>query len=97
MSGWGSEADEVHEALWPRLTHRFASHELGLRKPDQQIYSRVEAKLGAIARPDEIVFFDDLADNVAAAAERAWRAELVRSKDNPVAEMRGALMRMGVL
>jgi len=93
MSAWNSDADR----LWSRLQHRYASHELRLRKPDVEIYARVEDAVKAIATPQEIVFFDDLSANVAAATARGWQAHHVESTDNPVAEMRAVLVRLSVL
>ncbi len=93
MAGW--QADE--DRLWPRITHRFASHELRLRKPDAQIYAHVEKHVEQLAAPSSIVFFDDLPDNIAAANARGWGAHLVRSRVDPVAEMREVLRAAGVL
>ena len=90
MSGWQAEA----ELLWPRLQHRYASHELKLRKPDPSIYAHVES---LVAVPSEILFFDDLADNIAAARARSWQAVQVLSREDPVREMRAELVRVGLL
>ena len=90
MSRWGAD-----EELWPRLQLRYASHELGLRKPDPAIYAAVEAKSGVA--PSQIVFFDDLPENVAAARARGWNAVEVTSREDPVAEMRAWLRREGLL
>ena len=91
MEGWLAPADRV----LPRLDVRGASHELRLRKPAPEIYAALERLAGTPAR--EILFFDDLADNVAAARARGWRAEQVRSREDPIAEMRRALAAHGVL
>lgn len=45
--------------------HVFVSYELGLLKPDLQIYQTVLQKLSAA--PEEVIFVDDKADNTAAA------------------------------
>jgi putative hydrolase of the HAD superfamily len=90
MSRWGAD-----EQLWSRLQLRYASHELGLRKPDPAIYAAVEARSGVA--PERIVFFDDLAENVMAARARGWRAFEVTSREDPVAEMRDCLQREGLL
>jgi putative hydrolase of the HAD superfamily len=84
MSAWQDDA-----RLFSRLGRRYASHELGLRKPDAAIYAEVERRSGVA--PAEILFFDDLEDNIAAARARGWQAVLVRSREDPVAEMRAAL------
>lgn len=91
MGAWQGEADR----LWPRLHLRLASHELGLRKPDAAIYAALERHSGAA--PAEIVFFDDLPDNVAAARARGWTAVEVRSREDPVAEVRAWLVGAGLL
>jgi HAD superfamily hydrolase (TIGR01509 family) len=91
MEAWLAAADRV----LARIDVRGASHEMKLRKPAPEIYAALEALAGA--RPDEILFFDDLADNVAAARTRGWRAELVESREDPIAEMRADLVAHGVL
>lgn len=58
----------------------YLSHEMGLRKPEPAIYHAVAADLGLA--PGEILFFDDLADNVAAARSGGMRAVLVRSVED---------------
>lgn len=50
----------------------FYSHEIGLRKPDQEIYHFVQRKLNLSG--DQILFIDDLAKNVDAAKECGWNA-----------------------
>jgi glucose-1-phosphatase len=55
-----------------RIAHRHASHLLGLAKPDPAIYRAFEERLGR--RGGEIMFFDDLPDNIAAAREAGWNA-----------------------
>lgn len=55
--------------------HRHASHLLQLAKPSPDIYRVFSAQTGY--RPDEVLFFEDLPDNVAAAREAGWHAVLV--------------------
>ncbi len=45
---------------------------LGTRKPDAEFYRLAMEQVGAV--PEEIVFVDDVADNVAAARRAGWRA-----------------------
>lgn len=45
----------------------FASHEIGLLKPDREVYAHVVAQLGC--RPGAIAFFDDTMKNVVAARD----------------------------
>jgi putative hydrolase of the HAD superfamily len=79
-----------------RLTHRFASHLVRLRKPDDAIYAHVEQ---ATATPAEaILFFDDVEENVAAARNRGWRVRWIDpALNDPVPQIRAALKEHGVL
>ena len=43
-------------------------------KPDAEIYARVEADCGIA--PGALLFADDRADNIAAAAARGWQTHL---------------------
>lgn len=45
----------------------FPSHELGLRKPDPEIFKAVLSRLGI--RPEQLVFIDDMEENARAAAD----------------------------
>lgn len=51
---------------------RLYSHELGLRKPDPAIYSAATAAARCAA--GNILFIDDLAENVQAARDYGWQA-----------------------
>ena len=93
MQGWDDPADQI----WPRLGLRCASHELAVRKPDAAIYAKLEALACIDGDASHVVFFDDLADNVAAARTRGWRAVEVRSREDPVTEMRAVLEGFGLL
>ena len=77
------------------LRTRLASHELGLHKPDPAIYRAAERQLNA--QPSEIIFFDDLPENVQAARECRWDAVQVDHAGDPAAQMRVALIERGVL
>ena len=78
-----------------RLTWRFASFLLGCRKPQEAIYQRVERET-RIAGPS-IVFFDDVEENVAAAARRGWRAHQIRIDADPIAQARRQLAAYGLI
>lgn len=67
----------------------FLSHELGLRKPEPEIYVRVAAALDVA--PSEIFFFDDVEANVDAAIAAGMRAAIVEKGD-----VGAALARAGV-
>jgi putative hydrolase of the HAD superfamily len=78
-----------------RLTWRFGSQEIGLRKPDPAIYEHVE-KTTRIS-PGRIVFFDDLKENIAGAESRGWHGVQITSEQNPVTQIRQALENHGIL
>ena len=73
-----------------RLTHRFASHLIRARKPDEAIYRHVEQATGA--HSGEIVFFDDVVENVESARRVGWRAHRIDpTADDPVRQIRRVL------
>ena len=82
-----SNSNELH---WERNTNELriielfefaiASHEVGLCKPDPQIYE-IALERAKVSSPDAIVFFDDLAANVEAAKSVGLRAFQVRGVD----------------
>lgn len=76
------------------LVHRHASHLWGLEKPDPAIYRRFERELPA--RGEEILYFDDLEENVEAALLLGWDAVLVDHADDPTEQVRRALASRGV-
>lgn len=75
--------DEVRRRLGPHgyaefercFEHVFYSFDMGLRKPDTAIYEAVDRALG-ITRPDEVLFVDDNAANIASAKDHGWRTLL---------------------
>ncbi len=69
--------------------HAHASHIMGLLKPDGAIYREFERLTGAT--PTDLLFFDDLEENVAAARARGWQAEVVDHTGDTAAQMRAAL------
>jgi putative hydrolase of the HAD superfamily len=78
-----SNTNEIH---WPRFGAEFglldccdrifASHLLGMMKPEAEIYEHVIDALATA--PETILFLDDNPANVAAAASAGMQAELVR-------------------
>lgn len=87
-----SEDGHAHYPCVLELRHRLASHLLGCAKPDPEIYARAERQFfGASARPQHIIFFDDLAENIAAARARGWTAFLVDHTGDTVSQMRAHL------
>lgn len=77
-----------------KLHTRLVSHELDAVKPEERIYTLAEDRLGA--EGSEIVFFDDLAENVDAARARGWRAYLIDHAGDTAAQMRDRLANLGV-
>lgn len=69
----------------------FVSHELGLVKPDRELFEHVTEAL-AVA-PERVLFLDDNLINVHQARSAGWSAVQVRGVD----EARGALLAAGVL
>jgi glucose-1-phosphatase len=76
------------------LHARHASHLWGLAKPDAAIYRRFEHELGAAGR--DILFFDDLEENVAAARAIGWDAVLVDHTGDTAAQVLGSLASRGL-
>jgi HAD superfamily hydrolase (TIGR01509 family) len=87
-------ADPHGQAL-SRLTHKFASHLIGHRKPQPETFAHVERETGI--PPTSIIFFDDIPENVAAAQERGWTAHVVEICDNPIPAIRRQLRYDGLL
>jgi putative hydrolase of the HAD superfamily len=94
---WRLMADPSSHTYFPfhKLTHAFASHLVGLRKPDDAIYAHVER---ATRVPGErIVFFDDVEENVEGARRRGWRAYHIDPRpDDPLSQVRAFLARQGI-
>jgi glucose-1-phosphatase len=78
-----------------RLTYRFASHLVGARKPDPEIYAHVERKTGC--RGDRILFFDDVPENITAAAQRGWRGHVIERGHDPIEQIRAVLTQLRLL
>jgi FMN phosphatase YigB (HAD superfamily) len=78
-----------------RLQHRHASHLLGFAKPDQRIYRAFENATRHSGA--DILFFDDLRDNVRAARGAGWRAERVDPDNETVPQLRRWLRQHKVL
>lgn len=77
------------------VRHLHASHLLGASKPEEKIYTAFEQATG-FAGP-QILFFDDLEENVHAARARGWHAHQVDHTGDTAAEMRGVLRAMRLL
>lgn len=86
-SGWRS-----HPVSSLRLLG--ASQLLRASKPGAEIYRRGEALFNAA--PADIVFFDDLEENVAAARALGWHAHRIDHEGDTAAQVRAALQSEGV-
>ena len=72
-----------------RIEHPHASHLLGLLKPGSDIYRAFEQKTGYAG--SEILFFDDLPENIAAARAAGWRAEVIDFAGDTAAQIGDSL------
>jgi putative hydrolase of the HAD superfamily len=88
---WQQTCDPAGPCFFPldRFTWQFASHLVGLCKPNEAIYEHVERE--TMIRPASILFFDDLEANVAAARRRGWNAHQIRTDSDPIAQVRSVL------
>ena len=82
-------------AAFAAIQHRHASHLFQLEKPDQAIFQAFER--ATQARAVDILYFDDLAQNIAAATQAGWRAIQIDSHCETVPQIRRALALHGVL
>lgn len=67
-------AATVHYPFFAEFDRAYVSGRLRLLKPDPAIYAAVEADCGIA--PDRLLFTDDKAENIAAAAARGWQVHL---------------------
>ncbi|MEM1212043.1 MAG: HAD-IA family hydrolase [Planctomycetota bacterium] len=76
--------DPGHASFTPvhRLDFPLYSHTIGHAKPHAAAYAAVETTTQT--DPAHILFFDDLDENTAAAADRGWHTVLVPRVDNPI-------------
>jgi putative hydrolase of the HAD superfamily len=80
------------------LRHRYASHELGLHKPDPAIFTEVERRLASEGvDTTAILYFDDLSENVAAASNAGWIAVQIDHAGDTAEQIRAAAAVHGVL
>lgn len=94
-----TNTNATHQAAWAAMFpyvvqsfHRiFASHEIGLRKPEKRAFEHIAASIGV--RLPAILFFDDLLENVEGARAAGLRAVHVRGPG----DVRDALRREGMI
>ncbi len=77
-----------------RIEHPHASHLFGLIKPDQAIFRAFERATGVSA--GEILYFDDLLDNVLAAAQAGWQAVHIDHAGDTAAQIWRILQSVGL-
>jgi HAD superfamily hydrolase (TIGR01509 family) len=84
-----------------KVRHLHASHLLQLAKPDSAIYHAFARTVGLSDTPAELLFFDDLIDNVAAARSAGWQSVQINhageGDQSPAHQMRAELTRRRVL
>ena len=94
-----TNTNATHQGAWSALVPQvltsfdriFASHEIGLRKPEKQAFDHIAAAIG-VPLPS-ILFFDDLLENVEGAAAAGLKTVHVRSPG----DVRDALRREGMI
>ncbi len=77
------------------LDYRLGSHLLGEVKPEAAIYHSMQGT--ADVPPERILFFDDLAENVAMARELGWQSEQIDHTGDPATQITGHLRRLGIV
>jgi epoxide hydrolase-like predicted phosphatase len=81
MSHW----TRLYPAVATAFDRIFASHEMGLRKPEPATFDHICRSLGLA--PEAILFFDDTPENVEAAARAGLHSVLVGSPDDVAAAL----------
>jgi glucose-1-phosphatase len=78
----------------PLLEYRAASHLMGLAKPGVEIFHAYEKVTGIPGA--EVLFFDDLAENVAGARAAGWNVEQIDHTGDTATQVRSHLARYGI-
>jgi HAD superfamily hydrolase (TIGR01509 family) len=71
------------------VDYAFPSHELGIAKPSPEAFAAVES--ATQEAPEQILFFDDAEENIAAAAQRGWNSIFINSSGDISSQIRDAL------
>lgn len=82
------------DAAVANIEHPHASHTLGHTKPGPEIFRAFERETGFA--PGQILFFDDTQENIDAARNAGWHAELIDHTGNTVAQVIEHLAARGV-
>lgn len=77
------------------IKHRHASHLLGCAKPGIDIYRAFEKETGY--HGGDILFFDDMAENIDAATRLGWRATLIDHTRETAPQISAILTQHGLL
>lgn len=88
-SGPSARERERHHGFEEITDDIVYSHEVGLMKPDARVFALTAERLAV--RPDEVLFLDDVEENVAAARAAGWHAVLHTSTPTSIAEMERVL------
>ena len=91
---WRTMLSKDEYAPLRNLDRLFASHNLRVMKPAEGAYRAVERETGFAG--DQILFFDDRVENIAAAKAVGWRAERIDRVDDAVSQIREILSAHGV-
>ncbi|HST90482.1 MAG TPA: HAD family phosphatase [Ktedonobacterales bacterium] len=83
------EHEEARYGFTSMVDLAIYSHEEGVRKPDPRIFALASERLGI--PPAEIIFLDDLPENVDAARARGFQAVLFTSTPRAIAEIEALL------
>ena len=81
----------IRDKLSSNFTHQFISHEIGMVKPDSEIYKHVTEQLGVAS--ESLHYFDDSMPNVEAARAQGWKAFQVKGLE----DLRSNLKTLGFL
>lgn len=82
LSNFGVETFALAEPVYPFLSEfdrRYISGHMRMIKPEPQIYARLEVDAGVA--PQHLLFTDDRAENIEAAAARGWQVHLFDGPD----------------
>lgn len=77
LSNFGIQTFAIAEPVYPFLREfdrRYISGHMGVTKPTDRIYEMVEDDCGLA--PETLLFTDDRAENINAAAARGWQTHL---------------------
>lgn len=93
LSNFGVDSYAQCQQVYPALTEfdrEFISGRMKMIKPDPAIYEALEADTGLSGA--DLTFFDDRADNIAAANARGWQGHIFTTP----AQMKADLAEMGL-